>query len=202
VAAARGELAQLEQRTADAERRAAPYSSYDALALASAERVATVKALADQRFDWSATLEALARILPADVQLDKLAGQMTALPAVAPATPPPPPTSGDPAPVAAAPTAPPAPVVSLTGCAPSLARVARLVPRMRLLPGVADVTLGPATVPAPGSDSAGSSSTACSRATFEMSLAFAPPTGPAPMAAATQTAAAPVPDAPVAGEGG
>lgn len=196
---ARTELAQLEQRTADAQRRAAPLAAFQALAVTGAQRIATVKSLAEARFDWSATLGAIARILPIDVRLDSLTGTM--VPPVVPAAAPVIPADGAPAPAAPVPAAPaPAPSIKLTGCAPSLARVARLVPRMQVVPGVGDVLLGPATVPPPAErDSATSGVVAptegCDRVSFELTLTFVAETPPAATAPVVASVPAPVPGA-------
>ena len=174
----RTQLVQLHQQAADAQRQAQTLAPYGTVNQERTSATASVHGLITARFAWSKTLDAFARVLPADVRLSSLAG---ATPGTATPTPGATPTQATtPGTVAGV-------TVQLTGCAPSMARVARLMPRLRAVPGVSSVTLTSTTHPAPaaapsGSATAGSSD--CSGATFQMSLGFA-------VAAAT-VAAAPV----------
>jgi len=192
---ARTELAQLQQRNAEAQRRAAPLAAFQALATQGQQQITLVKTLADTRFPWSDTMGALARILPRSVRISNLTGALLpdagAAPAaaVAPAVPPATTVAASPVPAA---TAASVPTITIAGCAPTLASVAKLVPRMTIVPGVADVTLGPATAPSESDAAAGSSDGACHAASFEMLLSFAPEAPTAPTAATTtQQALAP-----------
>lgn len=179
---ARVELAGLQEQAATAQRQAAtlaPYSTYSQLR---ASRADAVRSLATARFEWARTLDAIARVLPADVRLGALNG---ALPGAA---------AAGTAPPAAAPSSPssPASVVSpsvqITGCAPSMAAVAKLMPRLRVVPGVASISLGSSTTP--GKDAPGGTPIAgCDRASFQMTLSFAS-AAPATAPGATTTTAA------------
>ncbi len=188
---ARTELAQLQQRNAEAQRRAAPLAAFQALATQGQQQITLVKTLADTRFPWSDTMGALARILPRSVRISNLTGALLPAAAVAPAVPPATTGAASPVPAPAA-IAVSVPTITIAGCAPTLASVAKLVPRMTIVPGVADVTLGPATAPSEKSDAAaGSSDGACHAASFEMLLSFAPEAPTAPTAATTTQALAP-----------
>jgi Tfp pilus assembly protein PilN len=102
-----------------------PYADFEALAKA---RVETVRGLAAARFDWEQALRDLSRVVPADVKLQTLTGDM-GLPGTTAA-------SGDPLRGSIQ-----APAVSLTGCAPGQASVARLMSRLRGVDGVTRVSL-------------------------------------------------------------
>jgi Tfp pilus assembly protein PilN len=102
-----------------------PYADFEALANA---RVETVRGLAAARFDWEQALRDLARVIPADVKLQTLNGDM-GLPGTTG-------SGGDPLRGSIQ-----APAVSLTGCAPTQAAVARLLSRLRGVDGVTRVSL-------------------------------------------------------------
>jgi Tfp pilus assembly protein PilN len=102
-----------------------PYADFEALAKS---RVETVRGLAAARFDWEQALRDLARVIPADVKLQTLNGDM-GLPGS-------PSVGGDPLRGSIQ-----APAVSLTGCAPTQAAVARLMSRLRGIDGVTRVSL-------------------------------------------------------------
>ncbi len=89
-------------------------------------RSAGVKALAATRFDWSETFEQVSRVIPSDVSLTQLVGSTA-------------PGEGGGTVVLRSALANPA--VELTGCAPSQARVALLMARLRRLEGVERVSV-------------------------------------------------------------
>jgi Tfp pilus assembly protein PilN len=178
----RAELAGLRQQAATAQAQASTLSSFSTFAQLRRTRSESVRSLAAARFDWARTLDAIARVMPRHVWLSGMTGSAGA----------------------AAPSATPAPPgqasIALTGCAPSHAAVARLMPRLRAVPGVATVSLSQATRADNGS--AGGSES-CSDVVFEITLGFAqgpatavgtpaPPGTPAPAGTA---AAAPAPAA-------
>src|SRR3954471_3857840 len=121
-------LAQLEARQQVAQRRTAalaPYAQFDQLAK---QRVATVRDLAGQRFDWDQTLRDLSRALPSDVSIKNLTGSVTGGG-----------TSGG---AASSPGAVASPSITLTGCTRSQSSVARLMSRLYNVNGVTHVALG------------------------------------------------------------
>jgi Tfp pilus assembly protein PilN len=102
-----------------------PYADFEALAKA---RVETVRGLAAARFDWEQALRDLSRVIPADVKLQTINGDM-GLPGTTG-------NGGDPLRGSIQ-----APALSLTGCAPTQASVARLMSRLRGVDGVTRVSL-------------------------------------------------------------
>jgi Tfp pilus assembly protein PilN len=102
-----------------------PYADFEALATA---RVQTVRGLAAARFDWEQVLRDLSRVIPSDVKLQTLSGDM-GLPGTTGA-------GGDPLRGSIQ-----APAVSIGGCASSQPSVARLLSRLRGIDGVTRVAL-------------------------------------------------------------
>jgi len=190
--------------------RLAPFAQFAQL---EAQRVATVQQLAASRFRWHQVMGDLARVLPSDVALTAFTGSLSgssgasgsaSTPATAP-TPAPAAAAaakspGSPGATATATgSAPVAPTLSLSGCAPSQDRLATLIPRLRLVSGVTDVTLGTeasagapgsSVAPPPPSPSAGTgagASASCPKSrgvTFQLTLSFVKP-GAAPTSVAT-----------------
>jgi Tfp pilus assembly protein PilN len=136
------------QATAASQRAAQlkPYADFQALAKA---RVETVRGLAAARFDWEQALRDLSRVIPGDVKLTTLNGDM-GLPGTTG-------SGGDPLRGSIQ-----APAVSLAGCAASQASVARLMARLRGVDGVTRVSLSKSeTSGASGASSSGTQATAC-----------------------------------------
>jgi Tfp pilus assembly protein PilN len=109
-----------------------PYGDF---AKIKAERVASVKQLASQRFDYERLVLELAHVLPPDVWLVSAAASDTASGAATP---------GAPA-ATAAPAVSSAPTVTLQGCARDQSQVAVTLVRLRQLQGATDVTLDHST---------------------------------------------------------
>jgi Tfp pilus assembly protein PilN len=103
-----------------------PYADFEATAKA---RVETVRGLAAARFDWEQALRDLARVVPADVKLQSINGDM-GLPGTNGSS------SGDPLRGSIK-----APAISLAGCASSQPSVARMMSRLRAVDGVTRVAL-------------------------------------------------------------
>jgi Tfp pilus assembly protein PilN len=122
-----------------------PYADFEALAKA---RVETVRGLAAARFDWEQALRDLARVIPADVKLQTLNGDM-GLPGTTG-------SGGDPLRGSIQ-----APAVSLTGCAATQAAVARLLSRLRGVDGVTRVSLSKSEKAAASSANGATSASAC-----------------------------------------
>ncbi len=104
-----------------------PYADFDVLAN---ERVATVRDLAGQRFDWEQSLRDLSRAIPADVTLTELAGTVS-------------PTGGTSGGGGGSGLrgAIAAPAIELKGCTDSQHDVATLMARLKNIDGVTRVSL-------------------------------------------------------------
>lgn len=195
----RAELARLQAETSAAQARAGRLASAGDIRTLRSQRTQVVRTLAAARVDWAKTLDALARTLPSDTWLDSVTASVA--PGAGPA--------GGAGGAAAVASAASGPSIQITGCSPSQARVARLMPRLRTVPGVERVSLVSSTAAEPGAGTAGSSG-GCTRVSFGMVLFFAARPGAA--AAATGVPAAPAPGAaaapttsvsqPTAGSGG
>jgi Tfp pilus assembly protein PilN len=161
-----------------------PYGDF---AKIKAERVASVKELASQRFDYERLVRELAHVLPSDVWL------VNAAASDAPAS------SAAPAPGAAASATPASaggPTLNISGCARDQSQVAVTLVRLRELQGATDVELQHSTSGeeaaqgaasgASDSASAGGADTGCGETggkpnyTFQASVKFAPVTEEVP----------------------
>jgi len=144
-----------------AEARASTSAPYQSFATLAKERMATVTALSDTRFDWAHALGEIGRVLPADVWLSTLDG-----------------ASGS---TAAAPTpttsAAPAPTFDITGCTHSQERVALLMARLRTIDRVRKVVLKSSTKPDTSSKE-GCPAGADSDPSFAMTISFSVPGAP------------------------
>lgn len=161
-------------------------------------RIGSVRQLATGRFDWHSTLTQIAQVVPKNTTLATLAGTAATSDPTAAAT------------AAATGTGAPAGTsIALTGCTKSQPDVAKLMSRLRLIDGVASVTLNsstkqdggssspgnpPASTPAPSSSGAGGSGGGCGNGTpsFDLQISFATAATPATPAsgAATSTSTA------------
>jgi Tfp pilus assembly protein PilN len=103
-----------------------PYADFEAMAKA---RVQTVRDLAAARFDWEQALRDLSRVVPADVKLESINGDM-GLPGTGGSS------GGDPLRGSIK-----APAITLAGCASSQPSVARMMSRLRAVDGVTRVAL-------------------------------------------------------------
>lgn len=133
------ELARVQQEQAATLARATalkPFADFQALATA---RVATVQALAASRFDWEQGLRDLARAVPREMRLTRLAGDLGGADAI----------SSNPLRGAIA-----APAFSLSGCTASHTDVAKLMSRLRNIRGVSRVSLASSVKEAPSAQGA------------------------------------------------
>jgi len=154
------EIATAEAQAVRAEGRAAAFGPFQQFAQIKAARLASVKTLADTRFDWERMMRELAHVLPAGSSLTSVTASSgdgasatstpgappAPAPAPAPAAPAPPPAGGTAAPPAAAGAATTTsgagtPTLTLTGCATSQRRVAVMLVRLRQLHRALDVQL-------------------------------------------------------------
>lgn len=203
IADDRAELSRLKTEAAAAQAQLATVASVDSIRALRDARSATVRTLAAARVDWADSLDAIARTLPSDTWLDSLAASVTPASAA-------PGGVGGAGAVASSTTGP---SIQISGCSPSQARVARLMPRLRSIPGVDNVTLVSAQKAAPGATAADADG--CTKVSFEMVLFFTAPVAPGVPGApaddgitpvgtppATTTTPAPVPvSAPAGGTG-
>ncbi len=155
-----------------------PYGDF---AKIKADRVASVKDIASQRFDYERLLRELAHVLPSDVWLTNADVSSTGTDdSAAPGTPAPTPAAGG-------------PTLTLEGCARDQSQVAVTLVRLRELQGASDVTLdhstrgadaGAAATPAAaqgGSADAGCGSTGGKpNYSFQAAVTFVPLTGEQP----------------------
>jgi Tfp pilus assembly protein PilN len=179
-----GEVAQVQAQSSGLNH----YAQFSQMAQS---RIGSVRQLATGRFDWHSTLTQIAQVVPKNTSLATLSG-----------------TAASSDPTAASATSAGAPTgtsIGLTGCTKSQPDVAKLMSRLRLIDGVASVTLTSSTKqdtgasaanppapsgPASGGSGAGSSGADCGNGTpsFDMQIAFdAPPATPAAGGAATST---------------
>ncbi|HEX8076047.1 MAG TPA: hypothetical protein VF545_13815 [Thermoleophilaceae bacterium] len=135
----KNQVARAKAETAQAQARAASLSGYGDFSKIKAERVQSVKELAQGRIDWERLTRGLARVLPDKVWLltasASASGQLTGSGGTSSSSSS---GSGD----SAAPTGP---KVQLSGCAPGHAAVAVTLVRLRELSGAKDVQLNEIT---------------------------------------------------------
>jgi Tfp pilus assembly protein PilN len=120
------QAASLEAQAQAAQSQAGAMASYKQFAALATSRTKTIRDLAATRADWGRTLDQVSQVVPADVALSKLGVTATSA------------TQG--AGIALR-TALTNPAVELLGCAPSQARVALLMARLRRIDGVVRVSV-------------------------------------------------------------
>ena len=174
-----GDIAKAEAEASQAEARAASFGPFQQFAQVKTERLASVKTLADTRFDWERLMREVALVLPSGSSLTAVTASSGegASETSAPATPPPA-AAAAPADTAVA-TADTAgtPTLTLTGCATSQRRVAVMLVRLRQLHRAVDVQLVDSSQGDPSSGSAPpSGTTECSGTDylFNASVTFGP----------------------------
>ena len=164
------QIATVQQETAEAEARAAELAPYEAFAQVKATRIASVKDLADRRFDWERLMRELALVLPAGTSLTDLTASTTpTADGTAPA----------PADPAAAGSAPSGPTLALKGCAEEQPHVATLMVRLHRLYRASDVQLSESTEQDSGTSApvgSGAGAAGCPRDTylFNLTVSFEP----------------------------
>jgi len=132
VTTAKSDIAVAEQKTADARAKAQQMGPFANFAQIKQQRVASVRQLADGRFDWERTVRELAHVLPTGVWLRDFDASVAA--------------SGDAsASSSSSETAWAGPSIRLHGCAQKQPQVAVMLVRLRELQGVHDVTLTDST---------------------------------------------------------
>jgi len=151
ITQAKTDITAAEQKTAAAKARAAQLGPFANFAQVKEQRVASVRSLAEGRFDWERSVRELAHILPEGVWLRNVDASVTGedVPGGGGGT------SGGTAAAAA-------PSIKLNGCAYRQPQVAVLLVRLRSMEGVQDVKLSDSTR---GDDQSSSSSSAPAPAT-------------------------------------
>ncbi|MGI8592883.1 MAG: PilN domain-containing protein [Solirubrobacteraceae bacterium] len=124
---------QLRVETAAAQQEAIALAPFRSFAAMRETRVATVRSLAQSRFEWGPVMRKLALVLPRDVWLSSMVG--TVAPGVNVGS-----EGGSDS--SSLRQALAVPAVELSGCASSQAQVARTLTRLRLIDGVTRVSLG------------------------------------------------------------
>jgi len=212
ISGRRAQVATVTAQAQRAQAQAGQLASYTSFVALREQRVKAVADLVDSRFDWAHAFHEFGRVLPASVSVSSLTGTIagssgpssSAAPAAAaPAAAAP--ASSAPASSAPAATAPAAggtasaaggtatvtsatppgsvPTFSLTGCAKSQPGVALMLTRLRLIDGVANVTLQ-TSVKSGGSGGIGAGSGGCEpgQPAYAATVVF----DPLPTPAATQ----------------
>ncbi len=173
----RSQLAKVQREAAVSEGKAAELAPYTAFAALRTARVATVKSIAESRFDWAHAMREVGRTLPQNVTLTSLAGSVSTSSAGA---------GGGGVALRAAYDVP---AIELAGCVPSQAAIPPMLVGLRRIDGVRRVALqqsikgagaAPATATAPGGKPARAAD--CSRS-FQAVVFFDAKT-PAALAAA------------------
>jgi Tfp pilus assembly protein PilN len=177
------DLARSEAAARAAEAKVAALKPYTDFAALSKSRVDTLNQLIKGRFDWSAGLHEVARVVPKDVDLISLVGTVSPNATVQGAG-----GSGS-----SLRSALPAPAIDLIGCAKSQSDVARLLARLRAIDGVQRVTLASSEK----SDGSGGGDSDCRTTAqmpqFQVTVFFQARDGIVPATAATAPAAATTP---------
>ncbi|MCW3040651.1 MAG: hypothetical protein JWM31_2556 [Solirubrobacterales bacterium] len=192
------ELAKVEQQAAASEAKAGRLTPYTAFATLRQNRVATVRSIADSRFDWAHAMHELGRTLPRNITLTTLTGSVSTAGAGG---------SGG----VGLRAAYDVPAIELTGCAPGQAAIPPMLTSLRQVDGVRRVALqqsikggdGEAATPTTAGTTGTAGKTvrapACAR-TFQAVIFYDPkPTPTAVGAATTDPAAAAAATTPVSG---
>jgi Tfp pilus assembly protein PilN len=145
----KAEAAALSNQAQQVQAQSAQLSSYTSFMQMREQRLQAISQLIGSRFDWSATMYELSRVLPATISLSSLQGKIgseTAIASKSAAAPATSSTASTAATTAATPVAsatPPgtSPTFTLAGCATSQIAVAQMLVRLRLIGGVSNVNL-------------------------------------------------------------
>ncbi len=195
----RSEASSLAARAAQVQAQAAQLAPYTSFVAIREQRLQAISTLIGSRFDWSAAMGELSRVLPSDVSLSSLQGTIgtttgstlssKAAAAAAAAA-----SSTTTAATAVSSATPPGavPTFTLAGCATSQVVVAQTLVRLRLVSGVGNVTLQSSTKTGGSGGGASSGSTgACPNGdpVFSVQVTFQPlPTPPASSLGALESA--------------
>jgi Tfp pilus assembly protein PilN len=185
----RSEAASLAVRAAQVQAQAAQLAPYTSFVAIREQRLQAISTLIGSRFDWSAAMGELSRVLPSDVSLSSLQGTIgtttgsTLSSKGSAASPSPSTTAAATAAVSSATPPGAVPTFTLAGCAASQVVVAQTLVRLRLVSGVSNVTLQSSTKTGGSGGGASSGSTgACPSGdpVFSVQVTFQPlPAAPA-----------------------
>ena len=182
ISSRKAELASLQGQLAAQQAAIARLSTYAQFQKLAEQRATTVKEIAASRFDWYGALSNLAKVMPANASIESLAATVGPGASSAGAGG----GSGSAASAGSIRSAISAPAFEIKGCTASQDDVARLISRMRLIPGVQRVTLEDSSVAteAPGpvsTPSTAQSAGPCpaSGPTFDLVVFFQPLPGAA-----------------------
>ena len=209
----KAQITQLQSQEVAAKAQADQFASFSNFANLESQRTATVKSLADSRFDWPRVMRELARVIPNDVWLTNLGGATAGANAAGLGS------SSSGGGVSLDTSSITGPSLQLNGCAAGQEAVARFLSALRDIDGVTRVGLSSSDLPtlttsgsssSSSGDSAGGNSGCTSRdfiATFKIVAAFdavpapqipsASPSTPTPTAPAGSTEATPASDSSV-----
>lgn len=174
--------------------RLAPYTSFVALRRAREEAVTS---LVDQRFDWAHAMHELGRVLTAQVSISSLSGQVgnpggpssSSSSSSSPSSSSSSSSASSTAKTASVASATPSgavPSFQLDGCARTQKAVAQMLQRLRLIDGVAEVTLQSSTRGAGGGSGATGGGCPPNGPVFSVSITYEPLPSASEAAAATQ----------------
>jgi Tfp pilus assembly protein PilN len=130
ITTAKTDIAVAQQKTAEARAKAQQMGPFANFAQIKQQRVASVKQLADGRFDWERTVRELAHVLPAGVWLEDFDAALT--------------TAGTGSTTGTTPEWA-GPSIKLHGCSQKQSQVATMLVRLREMQGVHDVKLTDST---------------------------------------------------------
>jgi Tfp pilus assembly protein PilN len=147
----KSQIAQLQSQETAAKAQAQQFASFTSFSNLETSRAATVKSLADSRFDWPRVMRQLARIIPADVWLINLTGAVSPDVSVSSTS-----SSGGGGGSGLDTSSITGPSLQLSGCAASQESVARFLSALRDIDGVTRVGLGSSDLPG-GTTSTGDS---------------------------------------------
>jgi Tfp pilus assembly protein PilN len=176
---AKAQLALVERDAGAGEAKAAALAPYTAFAALRTARVATVKSIADSRFDWAHALHELGRTLPANITLTALTGSVSTSSA-----------GGGGGGGVALRAAYDVPAIELNGCAPGQAAIPPMLTALRQVDGVRRVALQQSIKGADGAAAGVAGATVTQtrapdcRRSFQAVIFFDPKPAPAPPAAA------------------
>ncbi len=191
----RSEAASLAVRAAQVQAQAAQLAPYTSFVAIREQRLQAISTLIGSRFDWSAAMGELSRVLPSDVSLSSLQGTIgttTGSTLSSKGSAPSPSPSTATAAVSSATPPGAVPTFTLAGCAASQVVVAQTLVRLRLISGVSNVTLQSSTkTGGSGAGASSGSSGGCPNGdpVFSVQVTFQPlPTLPASNLGALESA--------------
>jgi Tfp pilus assembly protein PilN len=142
ISESKAEVAQLKREDAAAGAKAKRLAAYAQFRTLAEQRVATVKSLADSRFDWERVMHELSLVLPSNVWLTSLVASATPNASVGS-------SGGETSGLRAA---IPGPALEMSGCATGQEAVAEFVTALKNIDGVTRVGLGSSELASEGAE--------------------------------------------------